>query len=34
MIAEQDAWAGRKQFVTVGDLDIAYVEISGAEPAL
>jgi pimeloyl-ACP methyl ester carboxylesterase len=32
--AEQDAWAGRKQFVTVGDLDIAYVEISGAEPAL
>ncbi len=32
--ADQDAWAGRKQFVTVGDLDIAYVEISGAEPAL
>ena len=32
--AEQDAWAGRKQFVTVGDLDIAYVEVSGAEPAL
>ncbi|MBZ9771428.1 alpha/beta fold hydrolase [Mesorhizobium sp. CO1-1-8] len=31
---EQDAWAGRKQFVAVGDLDIAYVEISGAEPAL
>ncbi|RWQ17092.1 alpha/beta hydrolase [Mesorhizobium sp.] len=33
-LPEQDAWAGRKQFVTVGDLDIAYVEISGAEPAL
>ncbi|KQU79482.1 alpha/beta hydrolase [Mesorhizobium sp. Root102] len=32
--ADQDAWAERKQFVTVGDLDIAYVEISGAEPAL
>ncbi|TIW91432.1 MAG: alpha/beta hydrolase, partial [Mesorhizobium sp.] len=34
VIAEQDAWAGRKRFVTVGDVDIAYVEISGAEPAL
>lgn len=34
VIADQDAWAGRKQFVTVGDIDIAYVEISGAEPAL
>ena len=33
-LLEQDAWAGRKQFVTVGDLDIAYVEVSGAEPAL
>ncbi|SDA66607.1 alpha/beta fold hydrolase [Mesorhizobium qingshengii] len=32
--AEQDAWAGRKQFANIGDLDIAYVEISGAEPAL
>ncbi|MFC3322480.1 alpha/beta fold hydrolase [Mesorhizobium cantuariense] len=32
--AEQDTWAGRKQFVAAGDLDIAYVEISGAEPAL
>ncbi|MER9163809.1 alpha/beta hydrolase [Mesorhizobium sp. M0715] len=34
VVAEQGAWAGRKQFVTVGDLDIAYVEISGAQPAL
>lgn len=33
-LPDQDAWAGRKQFVTVGDLDIAYVELSGAEPAL
>ncbi|TIN52685.1 MAG: alpha/beta hydrolase, partial [Mesorhizobium sp.] len=33
-LPEQGAWAGRKQFVTVGDLDIAYVEVSGAEPAL
>ncbi|MER8589765.1 alpha/beta hydrolase [Mesorhizobium sp. M1338] len=33
-LPDQDAWAGRKQFVTVGDLDIAYVEISGTEPAL
>ncbi|WP_245321907.1 alpha/beta hydrolase [Mesorhizobium sp. WSM1497] len=32
--ANQDGWAGRKQFVTVGNLDIAYVEITGAEPAL
>jgi pimeloyl-ACP methyl ester carboxylesterase len=32
--ADQDAWAGRKQLATVGDLDIAYVEIAGAEPAL
>ncbi|WP_256749734.1 alpha/beta fold hydrolase [Mesorhizobium sp. Mes31] len=32
--AEQDAWAGRKQFVNIGDLDIAYVEVAGAEPAL
>ncbi|MBN9218438.1 MAG: alpha/beta hydrolase [Mesorhizobium sp.] len=32
--AEQDAWAGRKQFVDVGGLEIAYVEIAGAEPAL
>ena len=32
--AEQDAWATRKQFVDVGDLEIACVEISGAEPAL
>nr|WP_250889049.1 alpha/beta hydrolase [Mesorhizobium sp. dw_380] len=31
---EQDAWAGRKQLVDVGGLEIAYVEISGAEPAL
>ena len=32
--AEQDGWAGRKQFINSGDLDIAYVEIAGAEPAL
>ncbi|UVK53546.1 alpha/beta hydrolase [Mesorhizobium sp. AR02] len=32
--AEQDAWAGRKQFINSGGLEIAYVEISGAEPAL
>jgi len=32
--AEQDAWAGRKQFVNPDGLEIAYVEISGAEPAL
>lgn len=31
---EQDAWAGRKRLVDVGDLEIAYVEIAGAEPAL
>jgi pimeloyl-ACP methyl ester carboxylesterase len=34
LVVQQDAWAGRKQFVTIGGLDIAYVEISGAEPAL
>ena len=33
-LPEQDAWAGRKQFVNIGDLDIAYVEVAGAEPAL
>jgi pimeloyl-ACP methyl ester carboxylesterase len=32
--AEQDAWAGRKQFVDLAGLEIAYVEIAGAEPAL
>ncbi|TJW06497.1 MAG: alpha/beta hydrolase [Mesorhizobium sp.] len=32
--AEQDSWAGRKQFIRSGDRDIAYVEIAGAEPAL
>ncbi|AEH89548.1 alpha/beta fold hydrolase [Mesorhizobium opportunistum] len=32
--AEQDAWAGRKRLVDVGDLEIAYVEIAGAEPPL
>ncbi|BAV52162.1 alpha/beta hydrolase [Mesorhizobium sp. 113-1-2] len=32
--AEQDAWADRKQSVNHGGLEIAYVEISGAEPAL
>ncbi|TGQ73328.1 alpha/beta hydrolase [Mesorhizobium sp. M00.F.Ca.ET.186.01.1.1] len=30
----QDAWAGRKQCVDVGSLDIAYVELAGAEPPL
>ena len=28
--AEQAAWAGRKQIVDVGGLDLAYVEIAGA----
>ncbi|MGX7872287.1 alpha/beta fold hydrolase [Mesorhizobium sp. ORM6] len=32
--AEQAAWAGRKQLVDVGGLEIAYVEIAGTEPAL
>jgi pimeloyl-ACP methyl ester carboxylesterase len=32
--AEQDAWADRKQFINPAGLEIAYVEISGAEPAL
>lgn len=32
--AEQAAWAGRKQIVDVGGLDLAYVEIAGAEPPL
>ncbi|MER8632350.1 alpha/beta hydrolase [Mesorhizobium opportunistum] len=32
--AEQDAWAGRKRLVDVGGLEIACVEIAGAEPAL
>ncbi|WP_051370707.1 alpha/beta fold hydrolase [Mesorhizobium loti] len=32
--AEQDAWAGRKQFTDLGGLEIAYVEVAGAEPAL
>ncbi|PBB28369.1 MULTISPECIES: alpha/beta hydrolase [unclassified Mesorhizobium] len=32
--AEQNAWAGRKQFINCGGLEMAYVEISGAEPAL
>ncbi|QKC86473.1 alpha/beta hydrolase [Mesorhizobium sp. NZP2077] len=32
--AEQDAWAGRKQFVDLAGLETAYVEIAGAEPAL
>ncbi|MBZ9694495.1 MULTISPECIES: alpha/beta fold hydrolase [unclassified Mesorhizobium] len=31
---EQNAWAGRKQWVNIGDLDIAYVEIAGAGPPL
>jgi pimeloyl-ACP methyl ester carboxylesterase len=32
--AEQEAWAGRKRLIDVGDLEIAYVEIAGAEPPL
>ena len=32
--AEQEGWAGRKQFVNIGGLDIAYVEVARAEPAL
>lgn len=32
--AEQDAWAGRKQFVDIGGRNLAYVEIAGSEPAL
>lgn len=32
--AEQDAWAGRKQFINPGGLEIAYVERPGAEPTL
>ncbi|MEZ2330033.1 alpha/beta fold hydrolase [Mesorhizobium sp. RCC_202] len=30
----QDAWAGRKQIVDVGGLDLAYVEVTGSEPPL
>ncbi|RRH89303.1 alpha/beta hydrolase [Mesorhizobium tamadayense] len=32
--AEQGAWAGRKRFVDVGGLDLAYVEVAGLEPPL
>ena len=32
--AEQEAWTGRKQVVDVDGLDLAYVEIAGAEPPL
>ncbi|TIV71336.1 MAG: alpha/beta hydrolase [Mesorhizobium sp.] len=32
--AEQDAWAGRKQVVDIEGLDLAYIEIAGAEPPL
>ncbi|MDX8492318.1 alpha/beta hydrolase [Mesorhizobium sp. VK22B] len=32
--AEQGAWAGRKRFVDVGGLDLAYVEVAGSEPSL
>ena len=31
---EQTAWASRKQITDVGDLDLAYVELPGSEPAL
>jgi len=34
LAAEQDAWAGRKQVVDVDGLDLAYIEIAGAEPPL
>ena len=33
-LKEQDAWAGRKQFVDIGGIEIAYVEIAGDGPAL
>jgi pimeloyl-ACP methyl ester carboxylesterase len=33
-VAEQDAWAGRKQMVGLGGRDLAYVEIAGSEPPL
>ena len=33
-LAEQDAWAGRKQFIDIGGLDLAYVEIAGSQPPL
>ncbi|QPC93791.1 alpha/beta fold hydrolase [Mesorhizobium sp. INR15] len=33
-LTEQDAWPTRKRLVDVGGHDVAYVEISGAEPAL
>lgn len=33
-LPQQDAWAGRKQFVDLAGLEIAYVDIAGAEPAL
>jgi len=32
--AEQDAWADRKQVINADGLEIAYVDISGVEPAL
>jgi pimeloyl-ACP methyl ester carboxylesterase len=32
--AVQDAWANRKQFADPGGLEIAYIEVAGAEPAL
>jgi len=32
--AEQDAWAGRKEILDVGGLDLAYVEVAGTEPPL
>ncbi|TPJ17208.1 alpha/beta hydrolase [Mesorhizobium sp. B2-7-2] len=32
--AEQASWAGRKQTVDIGGLDLAYVEIPGSEPPL
>ncbi|MBZ9736149.1 alpha/beta hydrolase [Mesorhizobium sp. CA18] len=31
---EQASWAGRKRIVDIGGLDLAYVEIAGAEPPL
>ena len=31
---DQASWAGRKRIVDVGGLDIAYVEIAGAEPPI
>ncbi|OHV89608.1 alpha/beta hydrolase [Mesorhizobium sp. ORS 3428] len=33
-LPDQDTWASRKQFVDVGGLDLAYVEVAGSGPPL